>query len=56
MRVFKIYKGLKGRSVNFKEGYTAIKDNKLDLVDLLNTVVGKDKWFMINRTYTKVVI
>ena len=43
------------RSVNFKEGYTAIKDNKLDLVDLLNTVVGKDAWFMINRTYTKVV-
>ena len=43
------------RSVNFKDSYKVIKDNRLDLVDLLNTVVGKDKWFMINRTYTKVV-
>ena len=44
------------RSVNFKESYTAIKDNRLDLVELLNEVVGKDTWFMINRTYTRRVI
>lgn len=44
------------RSVNFKESYTAIKDNRLDLVELLNTVIGKDAWFMINRTYNKGVI
>ena len=41
------------RSVNFKDIYKVIKDNRLDLVDLLNTVVGKDAWFMINRTYTR---
>ena len=44
------------RSVNFKESYTAIKDNRLDLVELLNEIIGKDKWFMINRTYTRGVI
>lgn len=41
------------RSVNFKESYTAIKDNRLDLIELLNEIIGKDKWFMINRTYTR---
>ena len=42
------------RSVNFKESYTAIKDNRLDLlVDLLNEIIGQDKWFMINQTYTR---
>ena len=41
------------RSVNFKESYKEIKDNGLDLVELLNEVVGKDEWFMINQTYTR---
>ena len=41
------------RSVNFKDSYKAIKDNRLDLVELLNEVVGQDKWFMINQTYTR---
>ena len=41
------------RSVNFKESYTAIKDNRLDLIELLNEIIGKDKWFMINQTYTR---
>lgn len=44
------------RSVNFKESYKAIKDNRLDLVDLLNEIIGQDKWFMINQTYTRGVI
>lgn len=44
------------RSVNFKESYKAIQDNRLDLVDLLNEIIGKDKWFMINQTYNKGVI
>ena len=41
------------RSINFKDSYKAIQDNRLDLVELLNTVIGKDKWFMINQTYTR---
>ena len=44
------------RSVNFKDSYKAIQDNRLDLVELLNEVVGKEAWFMINRTYTRGVI
>lgn len=41
------------RSVNFKESYKGVKDNRLDLVALLNEIIGKDKWFMINQTYTR---
>lgn len=44
------------RSINFKENYKVIQDNRLDLVDLLNEIIGQDKWFMINRTYTRGVI
>ena len=44
------------RSINFKENYKVIQDNRLDLVDLLNEIIGQDKWFMINQTYTRRVI
>ena len=44
------------RSINFKENYKVIQDNRLDLVDLLNEIIGQDKLFMINQTYTRRVI